>query len=458
MLARSLARAAKSRTSAKKGWNGVFQRNPLNVLKTFSDSGFVAISWAGRRPRNTPDILTNMTTRSSLLSRVCTGSLARSRTLIAAGRQGGRFSSAAAKVAPPSPPPPPQSMAMQFASWYEARLASQPIPTKMVTSGVLYAIGDTTGQAITVARMPPEEVRPSFDLGRFLRATAFGGIFYPPVAHVHYNFLEWLVVKRWAVSTTYMPWAKMVLEQFVYWGWFSNGYYHAVLGALQGMSPEQIYNRVADTLWETMKAQWVFWIPVQLLNFKFVPLRHQVRGLRCRLRPPPTTRPPRRTRAWSEKASARALSPASLTRDAARSTRAFVRSLTSYWWSRAYGRPSSRSPSRRPRLWPWKIRGPTRRDTNTHRDARACRWIARLALLQTLRRSPCPFARVASSRCRRPHIFVQDKLHAAMNTRMNIASHGSEPRERRAKPRLAVNRSWGSSGQRSAVAYAPGCI
>lgn len=220
----------------------------------------------------------------STFSRVCVGSLARSRALIAAGRQGGRFASAAAKASPP-PPPPSQSMAMQFASWYEARLAAQPVATKMVTSGVLYAIGDTTGQAITIARTPPDEPRPSFDFGRFARATAFGGIFYPPVAHVHYNFLEWLVVKRWAVSTTYMPWAKMVLEQFVYWGWFSNGYYHAVLGALQGMTPEQIYHRVADTLWETMKAQWVFWIPVQLLNFKFVPLRHQVRRIRRGLRP-----------------------------------------------------------------------------------------------------------------------------------------------------------------------------
>ncbi|KAG8461740.1 hypothetical protein KFE25_001358 [Diacronema lutheri] len=211
--------------------------------------------------------------------------IARQRLLAAASQRcAGRFSSgaagtakAAAQPAPRAPAAPAaQSLPSQFAAWYEACLAARPLPTKMATSGVLYAVGDCMGQAIVNSRTPAGEPKPGFDVGRFLRATAFGGVFYPPLAHVHYNFLEWIVVKRWAVSTALMPWAKMVLEQFVYWAYFSNAYYHAVLGALQGMGPAQIYQRVADTLWDTLKAQWAFWIPVQLLNFKFVPLRHQL--------------------------------------------------------------------------------------------------------------------------------------------------------------------------------------
>lgn len=45
---------------------------------------------------------------------------------------------------------------------------------------------------------------------------------------------------------------------------------------MQGKTFDQIYNRIADVLWDTQKAQWVFWIPVQLLNFNFVPVRHQL--------------------------------------------------------------------------------------------------------------------------------------------------------------------------------------
>ena len=48
------------------------------------------------------------------------------------------------------------------------------------------------------------------------------------------------------------------------------------MGAMQGQSSSQIYNHLNDVLWETQKAQWVFWIPIQLLNFQFVPIRHQL--------------------------------------------------------------------------------------------------------------------------------------------------------------------------------------
>jgi protein Mpv17 len=48
------------------------------------------------------------------------------------------------------------------------------------------------------------------------------------------------------------------------------------MGAMQGQNLDQIYHRIADVLWETQKAQWVFWIPIQLLNFRFVPVRHQL--------------------------------------------------------------------------------------------------------------------------------------------------------------------------------------
>ena len=29
-------------------------------------------------------------------------------------------------------------------------------------------------------------------------------------------------------------------------------------------------------LWDTLKAQWAFWIPAQLINFKYMPVRHQL--------------------------------------------------------------------------------------------------------------------------------------------------------------------------------------
>ena len=33
--------------------------------------------------------------------------------------------------------------------------------------------------------------------------------------------------------------------------------YHGAMGAMQGMTMTQIYDRIADVLWDTQKAQWV---------------------------------------------------------------------------------------------------------------------------------------------------------------------------------------------------------
>ena len=205
------------------------------------------------------------------------------------------------------------SFARRMMDAYEGALEARPILTKSVTSGVLYGVGDCVAQGFE-RRSNPEH---RFDTARLWRATAYGGLFYPFLAHLHYNFLENLVVVRWAVAPSRVPWVKMFIEQFVYWSYFTNAYYHAVLGALQGMNPSQVYDRVAATLWDTLKAQvrardwrrvesspsaasvhvptarsrcahahalplsralaqWAFWIPAQLINFRFVPVRHQL--------------------------------------------------------------------------------------------------------------------------------------------------------------------------------------
>jgi protein Mpv17 len=52
--------------------------------------------------------------------------------------------------------------------------------------------------------------------------------------------------------------------------------YLGAMGAMQGHSPEKISNKIQDSIWGLMKAQWAFWVPVQLLNFNYIPVRHQL--------------------------------------------------------------------------------------------------------------------------------------------------------------------------------------
>eukprot|EP00965_Chrysotila_dentata_P015741 521073-Pleurochrysis_carterae.AAC.2 len=143
---------------------------------------------------------------------------------------------------------PQPSMMRTFIGQYEAALASRPVLTKSITSGVLYGAGDALAQVIAGRNKEPSdsdsagaEAKGMFDASRWLRAVLFGGVFYPGglslwhasknclylfrallsphdwrhqrsespqgvlrlctsgLAHLHYNFLEHLVVVRWAV-------------------------------------------------------------------------------------------------------------------------------------------------------------------------------------------------------------------------------------------------------------------
>ena len=176
-----------------------------------------------------------------------------------------------------------------FVEWYEGHIKERPVITKMITGAFLWGLGDVVGQLVPLVmgdegkdKKKIESLASSsdspleYDWPRTGRAIVFGFALHAPTAHVHYNFLEWMTVRVGIRGGVHVPLFKAFMEQFVYWSWLSNSMYHGAMGAMQGHTPSQIYQRIADVLWETQKAQWIFWIPVQLLNFRFVPVRHQL--------------------------------------------------------------------------------------------------------------------------------------------------------------------------------------
>lgn len=171
-----------------------------------------------------------------------------------------------------------KSASPSFVQWYEGHLERSPVLTKAVTGSILWGLGDAVAQLVPHYAFQVEgETKKElvYDWARTGRAVTFGGIIHAPTSHLHYNFLEWMTVRA-GLSGLGIPVFKTIMEQFVYWSWISNSMYHAAMGAMQGMTPDQIYDRIADVLMDTQKAQWAFWIPIQLLNFNFIPVRHQL--------------------------------------------------------------------------------------------------------------------------------------------------------------------------------------
>ncbi|KAK1740240.1 Mpv17/PMP22 family protein [Skeletonema marinoi] len=168
-----------------------------------------------------------------------------------------------------------------FVEWYEGHLNARPVLTKAITGACLWGLGDVVAQVVPTLIQDEDgdgdttKKEFKYDIPRTARAVTFGFVIHAPLSHLHFNLLEWMTVKGGFTGLS-IPIFKTVMEQFVYWSWFSNSLYHGAMGAMQGKNLDEIQNRIKDVLWGTQLAQWKFWIPVQLLNFQFVPVRHQL--------------------------------------------------------------------------------------------------------------------------------------------------------------------------------------
>lgn len=82
--------------------------------------------------------------------------------------------------------------------------------------------------------------------------------------------------KRLGLPTRLIPLAKICTELFVYWYYFTSAMYHLSMGLMEGIGLKGTIERVRRNFWKTATASWIYWGPASLLNFTFVPLRHQL--------------------------------------------------------------------------------------------------------------------------------------------------------------------------------------
>lgn len=102
-------------------------------------------------------------------------------------------------------------------AWYEHHLQTRPVPTKMITGGSLWGIGDVVAQTfpyVSASVSASNSALPPFqwDAARTGRAAFFGCVLHAPTSHVHFNFLEWMT-KKIGVTGLAIPVFKTFMEQ-----------------------------------------------------------------------------------------------------------------------------------------------------------------------------------------------------------------------------------------------------
>ncbi|CAA0806781.1 Peroxisomal membrane 22 kDa (Mpv17/PMP22) family protein [Striga hermonthica] len=149
--------------------------------------------------------------------------------------------------------------------WYLGMLRTRPVPTKCITSALIYAAADISSQTIV-----SENLEEGYDLKRTLRMAGYGLVILGPSVHYWYNFMSRVFPKTDLLSTL----KKMALGQTTY-GPAMTAVFLSTNAALQGESGSEIVARLKRDLLPTIINGLMYWPFCDFVTFKFIPVHLQ---------------------------------------------------------------------------------------------------------------------------------------------------------------------------------------
>ncbi|CAM9788893.1 unnamed protein product [Ectocarpus sp. 12 AP-2014] len=177
---------------------------------------------------------------------------------------------------------------------YNSLLESRPLTTKAVTSGAIAFAGDVSCQllALEVAKREEEQssaqdvdeheqhepfgdggarsVASEIDWGRTLRFTLVGAAVVAPALHAWYGFL----IRRLPGTAPATVVKRVALDQLL----FAPGFLAVFLSTVMLLdgNAAKIDRKLRADYPTTVVSNWGYWIPAQVINFRFVAPVYQV--------------------------------------------------------------------------------------------------------------------------------------------------------------------------------------
>ncbi|CAI5719908.1 unnamed protein product [Peronospora destructor] len=146
---------------------------------------------------------------------------------------------------------------------YASLLETHPLRVKIVTGGVIAAFGDV------ICQLALENKR-YINVKRAAIFTFVGGVLISPVLHVWYRLLS---TRLPGISATAIA-KRLAMDQLGFAPVFLPIFLSSVM-TLEGRM-EHIPDKLKADWWPITKANWIVWVPAQLVNFRFVPGSMQV--------------------------------------------------------------------------------------------------------------------------------------------------------------------------------------
>jgi protein Mpv17 len=146
-------------------------------------------------------------------------------------------------------------MLLYFRQRYEVLARERPLLTGSVTSAVLWLIGDSIAQKI--------EGKSKQDFSRTVRLMCWGAFGFAPLAHFWYANLHRIL----PLNSSKHVIGKVLLDQTVFAASITSLLF-TYNSIAEGNSARQ---KIKDSLWPTLKVNWMVWPAVQALNLSIVP-------------------------------------------------------------------------------------------------------------------------------------------------------------------------------------------
>ena len=143
-------------------------------------------------------------------------------------------------------------------------LESNPLPTKLITSGVISFSGDLLSQTLFSQE--------AFDISRCIRYTTAGTLLVGPTLHYWYRYLNRVIPGTSLVVNL----KRLIFDQLLFSPCFTCVFICSLSIIGEGKSFIDTVRKLEQDFVKIVFNGWIIWCPAQFINFTFIPSKFQV--------------------------------------------------------------------------------------------------------------------------------------------------------------------------------------
>ncbi|XP_004287433.1 PREDICTED: PXMP2/4 family protein 2 [Fragaria vesca subsp. vesca] len=175
-------------------------------------------------------------------------------------------------------------MMMKVWKWYQGCLSHHPLKTQVISSGLLWGVGDIAAQYIThsttrnrlqLSHDKAEDFKVNWK--RVAITSTFGFAFVGPVGHFWYENLDKFIKLKLLLPTNSARFvaAKVAMDGLIF-GPLDLLVFFTYMGFSTGKNAEQVKEDLKRDFIPALILEGGVWPIVQVANFRYVPVRYQL--------------------------------------------------------------------------------------------------------------------------------------------------------------------------------------